>query len=87
MKLRSRNILTLLQDKTCDYEDRIALGMKSSFGWKELTYKGIGLLSRKLASFLIGRSWKLKKESVLPFCPNQNRNTAYVSLLQCFPAW
>ena len=53
MKLRSRNILTLLQDKTCDYEDRIALGMKSSFGWKELTYKGIGLLSRKLASFLI----------------------------------
>ena len=25
MKLRSRNILTLLQDKTCDYEDRIAL--------------------------------------------------------------
>ena len=53
MKLRSRNILTLLQDKTCDYEDRIALGMKNSFGWKELTYKGIGLLSRKLASFLI----------------------------------
>ena len=53
MKLRSRNILTLLQDKTCDYEDRIALGMKSSFGWKELTYKGIGLVSRKLASFLI----------------------------------
>ena len=40
MKLRSRNILTLLQDKTCDYEDRIALGMKNSFGWKELTYKG-----------------------------------------------
>ena len=31
MKLRSRNILTLLQDKTCDYEDRIALGMKNSF--------------------------------------------------------
>jgi len=53
MKSRSCNILTLLQDKTCDYEDRIALGMKNSFGWKELTYKGIGLLSRKLASYLI----------------------------------
>lgn len=53
MELRSRNILTLLQDKTCDYEDRIALGMKNSFGWKELTYKGIGLLSRKLAGYLI----------------------------------
>lgn len=53
MNLRSRNILTLLQDKTCDYEDRIALGMKSAFGWKELTYKGMGLLSRKLATHLI----------------------------------
>ena len=47
------NILLLLEDKTNIYQERIALGIKTSLGWKEFTYKGIGLLSRKLASFLI----------------------------------
>lgn len=53
MGLRSRDVLTLLEDKTCDYQDRIALGIKEAFGWKEFTYKGLGLLSRKLARHMI----------------------------------
>ena len=53
MELRSNNILARLEDKTCDFQDRVALGMKNSYGWKEFTYKGLGLLSRKLASYLI----------------------------------
>lgn len=52
MKYRN-NILLLLEDKTNIYQDRIALGIKTALGWKEFTYKGIGLLSRKLASYLI----------------------------------
>ncbi len=53
MGLRNNNILSLLEVKTEDYGERVALGMKNSFGWKEFTYKGIGLLSRKLAHYFI----------------------------------
>ncbi len=53
MGLRSTNILSLLEVKTEDYGERVALGMKNSFGWKEFTYKGIGLLSRKMAYYFI----------------------------------
>lgn len=53
MKYRKNNILLLLEDKTDVYQDRIALGIKTALGWKEFTYKGIGLLSRRLASYLI----------------------------------
>lgn len=60
MKYRKNNILLLLEDKTQIYEDRIALGIKTALGWKEFTYKGIGLLSRKLATHLINEL-QLKK--------------------------
>ena len=53
MGLRSKDVLSLLEDKTCDYENRVALGTKSSFGWKEFTYKGVGQLSRKIARYII----------------------------------
>ena len=53
MGLRDRDFLSLMEKKTFAYEDRIALGTRSNFGWKEFTYKGIGLLSRKLATHLI----------------------------------
>jgi len=53
MGLRSRDVLSLLDDKTCDYEDRVALGIKDTFGWKEFTYRGIGRLSRKVAKYII----------------------------------
>ena len=53
MELRNSHILSLLETKTGDFCDRIALGMKDMFGWREFTYKGIGLLSRRIARYLI----------------------------------
>jgi len=60
MQYRKNNILLLLEDKTDDFNDRIALGIKTALGWKEFTYKGIGLLSKKLATYLIN-DLELKK--------------------------
>lgn len=60
MKYRKNNILLLLEDKTDIYENRIALGIKTALGWKEFTYRGIGLLSRKLANYLMN-NLELKK--------------------------
>ncbi len=53
MKDRQSNVLSLLEDKTNDYARKTALGIKTSFGWKELTFDGLGLMSRRLASYLI----------------------------------
>ena len=53
MGYRKKNILTLLEEKTNLYGDRIALGMRTPVGWKEFSYKGLGLMSRRLASHLI----------------------------------
>ena len=53
MGLRSKDVLSLLEDKTGEHENRVALGTKDNFGWKEFTYKGIGQLSRKVARFII----------------------------------
>ena len=53
MESKKQSILTLLKNRTENYSDRVALGMKNQYGWKELTYSGVGLLSRKLASYLI----------------------------------
>ena len=53
MGIKDRDFLSLMEKRTFAYEDRVALGTRSNFGWKEFTYKGIGLLSRKLATHLI----------------------------------
>ena len=53
MGLRSKDVLSILEDKTRDYQEKIALGTRDSFGWKEFTYKGIGQLSRKVARYII----------------------------------
>ena len=53
MKERESNVLSLLEDKTNRYARKIALGMKTQFGWKELTYDGLGLMSRRLAAYLM----------------------------------
>ena len=53
MKKRDTNVLSLLEDKTNDYARKTALGMKTNFGWRELTYDGLGLMARRLASYLI----------------------------------
>ena len=48
-----KNVLMLLHERTEKYADKVALGIKTKYGWKELTYRGTGLLSRKLAYYLI----------------------------------
>ncbi len=53
MELRNSHILSHLENKTADFEERIALGIKQQYGWEEVTYKGLGLLSRKIARYLI----------------------------------
>lgn len=53
MKDRKSNVLSLLEDKTNDYANKVALGIKTGYGWKEYTYNGLGVTSRKLASYLM----------------------------------
>ena len=50
---REGNALSLLVDKSNMYARKVALGMKTTLGWRELTFDGLGLLSRRLASYLI----------------------------------
>ncbi|MBR6127004.1 AMP-binding protein [bacterium] len=52
-ELRNSRILSHIENKTADYENRIALGIKGKYGWREFTYKGLGLLSRKIARYII----------------------------------
>lgn len=47
------NVLSLLDQNTKLYGERIALGKRNRYGWKELTYKGLGLLTKQFASYLI----------------------------------
>ncbi len=59
-KKSANNILLFLENKTDDYQNRVALGIRTAHGWSEYTYKGIGRLSRKLACYLIN-SINIKK--------------------------
>ena len=47
------NVLSMLEKNTKLYGERIALGKRNKYGWKELTYKGLGMLTRQLASYLV----------------------------------
>lgn len=47
------NVLLFLENRTEVLENKIALGMKSNLGWSELTFRGVNVLSRRLANFLI----------------------------------
>ena len=51
--LQKENMLLFLENKTLEYESRIALAIITQYCWKEFTYKGLGYMSRKLASYLI----------------------------------
>ena len=53
MGLGKKNILSLLQERTEKYADKVALGMKNRYGWKEMTYSGLGVLSRTIAAYMI----------------------------------
>lgn len=52
-ELRNSCILSHIESKTTDYANRIALGIRGKYGWREFTYQGLGLLSRKIARYLI----------------------------------
>ena len=52
-EISKNNMLLFLEKKTDEYQNRVALGIKSAHGWNEFTYRGIGLLSRKIACYLI----------------------------------
>lgn len=47
------NVLLFLENRTEILDNKIALGMKSNLGWNELTFRGVGILSKRLANFLI----------------------------------
>lgn len=64
MESKKQSILTLLKNRTENYSNKVALGMKNQYGWKELTYSGVGLLSRKLAHYLINEIKVEKGEKV-----------------------
>ncbi|MBQ4113877.1 AMP-binding protein [bacterium] len=64
MKNRDTNVLSLLEDKTNIYARKTALGMKTNIGWKELTYDGLGLMARRLASYLINDLGIQKEEKM-----------------------
>ena len=76
MKERESNVLSLLEDKTNIYARKIALGMKTQFGWKELTYDGLGLMS----------IWEYKEEKNSRFFLNLNQNTESAFLHPLYPA-
>lgn len=62
--LIKKNILKFLENRTDEYENRIALAMKTQYGWKEFTYRGLGYMSRKLASYLINDLQVVKGDRV-----------------------
>lgn len=51
--MENTNILSFLEKRTKELENHIALGIRSSLGWSEITYRGLSVLSRRLASYLI----------------------------------
>lgn len=51
--MKYENVFSLLEQITIRYGEKVSLGMKSKWGWNEFSYKGLGLLSRRLASYLI----------------------------------
>lgn len=51
--MKYENVFSLLEEITIQNQEKTSLGMKTKWGWNEFTYKGLGLLSRRLASHLI----------------------------------
>lgn len=51
--MKYENVFSLLEQITIQYGEKVSLGMKSKWGWNEFSYRGLGLLSRRLASYII----------------------------------
>jgi hypothetical protein len=54
--MKYENVFSLLEEITNKYSEKVSLGIKSRYGWSEVTYRGLGLLSRRLAS--LQSSWQ-----------------------------
>ncbi len=50
---KTENLLLFLEHRTSEFANQNALGIKSYLGWRELTFKGLSILSQRLASYLI----------------------------------
>ena len=71
MGLKYYNILSWLENKSCIYADRIALGIKDSSFWREFKYKDLNLLAKRMAVKLI-EELKIKKSSKIAILSESN---------------
>ena len=53
MTQKYENIFSLLEKTTALNQKKVALGMKTLWGWNEFTYKGLSLLAERLGAYLI----------------------------------
>ncbi len=51
--MKHENVFSLLEKITIKNAEKISLGMKTSLGWNEFSYTGLGLLARRLACHLL----------------------------------
>lgn len=51
--MKYKSVFSLMQETTDRNSEKTALGIKTNYGWSELTYKGLGALSRRLACYLM----------------------------------
>ncbi len=62
--MKYENVFSLLEEITIKNSEKQSLGIKTILGWDEFTYKGLGLLSRQLACYLINNLQMPKGEKV-----------------------
>lgn len=48
-----KNLLLFLEEKTKEFGENTALGIRSNIGWSEMTFKGISILAQRLGAYLI----------------------------------
>ena len=58
------HIFALFEKVAEKYNKKVALATKSTWGWREVTYKGLDLMARRLASYLIN-DLKIEKDERL----------------------
>lgn len=51
--MKYESIFSLLEKTTAINQKKVALGMKTLWGWNEFTYKGLSLLAQRLGAYLI----------------------------------
>ena len=51
--MKYESIFSLLEKTTATNQKKVALGMKTLWGWNEFTYKGLSLLAERLGAYLI----------------------------------